>query len=59
MFYGVLLWTARTYGMIKYRRRGSNPHMELPIPDFESGASAIPPLRRYLNDCGAAAGGGD
>ena len=32
----------------KYRRRGSNPHMELPIPDFESGASAIPPLRRYL-----------
>lgn len=23
--------------------------MELPIPDFESGASAIPPLRRYLN----------
>ncbi len=23
MFYGVLLWTARTYGMIKYRRRGS------------------------------------
>ena len=36
-------------GFSKYRRRGSNPHMELPIPDFESGASAIPPLRRYLN----------
>lgn len=37
------------YWFFEYRRRGSNPHMELPIPDFESGASAIPPLRRYLN----------
>lgn len=36
---------------LKYRRRGSNPHMELPIPDFESGASAIPPLRRYFCRC--------
>ena len=49
MFYGVLRITSQLCVAIEYRRRGSNPHMELPIPDFESGASAIPPLRRYLN----------
>ena len=60
MFYWVLRINAHTFGMTKYRRRGSNPHMELPIPDFESGASAIPPLRRVGGIvCGLTAGGGD
>ena len=36
MFYGALRKTSQVCEILKYRRRGSNPHMELPIPDFES-----------------------
>ena len=45
MFYGVLRVPSQACVVIKYRRRGSNPHEELPSLDFESSASAIPPLR--------------
>ncbi len=41
--------TQRLLGSFQYRRWDSNPHRFLGLPDFESGASAISPLRRA--DC--------
>ena len=41
--------TQRLLGSFQYRRWDSNPHRFLGLPDFESGASAISPLRR--GDC--------
>lgn len=35
-------------GFLNYRRWDSNPHRFLHLPDFESGASAISPLRRLI-----------
>lgn len=42
---------SRLFILPDYRRRGSNPHEVLPSLDFESAASAIPPLRRFSRGC--------